>query len=479
MELIYTTLQSGLVSLASYLAAHVLLCLVPAFFVAGALSALVPQQSIIRFLGPNAPKWVAYPAAAGAGSLIAVCSCTVQPLFAGIYSKGAGLGPGITFMFFAPAANILALAYTGVALGADFAIARVVLSLCFGIGIGMIMALLFHRDDAARLANAAAFTGGEGISRRTVIFLIALIALLIAGTLKLDFLTARLATFDLTLPAALSAQELLDRLLPVDAIKGNEGLSLQGVALIVMLALIGATALRGLGKVDEGFNRLTKLTLGLIAATLIFATLGMQATGDGLRIAVIGRTLAVAALLALLVPLARRFDAWDMQQWLWETWRFVLQIFPLLIVGVFLVGVIRVFIHPEWIQAIAGANTVMGNLAGVVFGVFMYFPTLVEVPIAKMFLSLGMHPGPLIAYLMADPELSLQSILITSTIIGKLKAWTYVGFVALFSTVSGLAYGAWVDGVPIAGIALTIAVFVGILITALYIIDKHQAPTAA
>jgi uncharacterized membrane protein YraQ (UPF0718 family) len=102
-----------------------------------------------------------------------------------------------------------------------------------------------------------------------------------------------------------------------------------------------------------------------------------------------------------------------MQQWLWETWRFVKMIFPLLVVGVFLVGVIRVFIQPEWIQLVAGSNTVLANLAGVVFGVFMYFPTLVEVPIAKMFLSLGMHPGPLIAYLMADPELSLQSILIT------------------------------------------------------------------
>ncbi len=478
MELLYATLQSGVASLASYLAAHVLLCLVPAFFVAGALAALVPQQSVIRFLGPDAPKWVAYPAAAGAGSLLAVCSCTVQPLFAGIYSKGAGLGPGITFLFFAPAANILALSYTGVALGADFAIARVVLSLCFGIGIGMIMALLFHRDDAARLANAAAFAGGEGISRRTVAFLVALIALLIGGTLKLDFLTAKLATFDIALPAALSAQALLDRLVPVDAIKGNEGLSLQGVVLIVMLALIGATALRGLGKVDEGFNRLTAVCVALIAATLIFAALGMQAAGDGLQIAITGRTLTVAALLALLVPLARRFDAWDIQQWLWETWRFVRQIFPLLVVGVFLVGVIRVFIHPEWIQAIAGANTLQGNLAGVIFGVFMYFPTLVEVPIAKMFLSLGMHPGPLIAYLMADPELSLQSILITTTIIGKLKTWTYVGFVALFATASGLAYGAWVDGQAIVMIALAIAAFIGVLITALHFIDKHQAPTA-
>jgi len=479
MELLYATLQSGLASLASYLAAHVLLCLVPAFFVAGALSALLPQQSVIRFLGPDAPKWVAYPAAAGAGSLLAVCSCTVQPLFAGIYSKGAGLGPGITFLFFAPAANILALSYTGVALGADFAIARVVLSLCFGIGIGMIMALLFHRDDAARLANAEAFAGEEGINRRTVIFLIALIALLIGGTLKLDFLTTRLVTLDFTLPAAPAAQAVLDRLVPVNTIKGDEGLSLQGVMLITLLALIGATALHGLGKVDEGFNRLTKVTLGLIAATLVFAAIGMQVTGNGLRFSISGRALAVAALLALLVPLARRFDAWDIQQWLWETWRFVCQIFPLLIVGVFLVGVIRVFIRPEWIQAIAGSNTLLGNLSGVVFGIFMYFPTLVEVPIAKMFLSLGMHPGPLIAYLMADPELSLQSILITSAIIGKLKAWTYVGFVALFSTASGLAYGACVDGEPIVMIALAITAFVGILIGAMYYVGRRQAPAAA
>ena len=304
MELFYAALQSGLASLASYLAAHVLLCLVPAFFVAGALSALVPQQSIVRFLGPDAPKWIAYPAAAGAGSLLAVCSCTVQPLFAGIYSKGAGLGPAITFLFFAPAANILALSYTGVALGADFAIARVVLSLSFGIGIGMIMALLFRSDDATRLANAAPFVGGEGISSNSVIFLLTLIALLIAGTLKIDVLTTQLTTFDFALPAALPAQQLLDRLLPVDAIKGDEGLSLQGVMLIALLMLIGATALRGLGKVDEGFNRLTKLSLGLIVATLIFAALGIQATADGIIVAITGRSIAVAAITFLTVSVS-------------------------------------------------------------------------------------------------------------------------------------------------------------------------------
>ena len=474
MDLVIAALQSGLASLASYLAAHVLLCLVPAFFIAGALSALVPQQSIIRFLGPGASKWVSYPAAAGAGSLLAVCSCTVQPLFAGIYSKGAGLGPAVTFLFFAPAANILALSYTGVALGADFAIARIVLALCFGIGIGLLMALLFHREDTARTDAIGAFAAGEGIPRRNLLFLAVLVALLIAGTLKVDWLAEPLSSTVLPWAGAASAQGLLDAVVPVNEIKGEEGLSLQGLSLIGLLLAMGVAAWRGLGRVDAGFNRLTWLALALTVATLAFAALGVRSSESGLSITVTGRTVAVVLLSLSIIPLARRFDAWDIQQWLWETWRFIMLIFPLLVVGVFLVGVVRSFIQPEWIRFIAGSNTLLANLAGVVFGVFMYFPTLVEVPIAKMFLSLGMHPGPLIAYLMADPELSLQSILITSAIIGKLKAWTYVGLVALFSTAAGLTYGAWIDGTPLAILALVIGGFIATLMVLVHFIERSR-----
>lgn len=474
MDWVMTAFQGGLASLASYLAAHVLLCLVPAFFIAGGLSALVPQQSIIRYLGPDAPKWMSYPAAAGAGSLLAVCSCTVQPLFAGIYKKGAGLGPAITFLFFAPAANILALSYTGVALGADFAIARILLALSFGIGIGMIMAVLFRESDVARLADSLTFAAGESISGKVLFFLGTLVALLIAGTLKLDFL--KIIVFSSSVPCrgASEVQQVLDRWVPVNEATGAEGLSLQGALLIGLLVVIGATAWRGLGKVDEGFNRLTPVTLGLVVATLVFAAMGVQVTPSGISLTVTGRSLAVIVTTLALLPQARRFEAWDVQQWLWETWRFVKMIFPLLIVGVFLVGVIRVFIQPEWIQAIAGANTLLANLAGVVFGVFMYFPTLVEVPIAKMFLSLGMHPGPLIAYLMADPELSLQSILITSAIIGKLRAWTYVGLVAIFSTLAGLTYGAWADGTSALTLGIAVAGFILMLSATLHLIEARR-----
>jgi hypothetical protein len=169
----------------------------------------------------------------------------------------------------------------------------------------------------------------------------------------------------------------------------------------------------------------------------------------------------------------------ETREFLWESWRFVKQIFPLLVVGVFAVGIIRELIKPEWIEAIAGSNTILGNFVGVIFGVFMYFPTLVEVPIAQMFLSLGMHRGPLLAYLISDPELSLQSILITAAIIGRTKAWTYVGWVALFSTLAGLMYGAWVDGTSLGLLTIYLLALIALLGVAMGLVGRNQQKTAS
>ena len=166
-------LNSGLGSLAAYLAAHVLLCLLPAFYIAGAMTALIPKETVTRYLGRNTPKFISYPAAAAAGFLLAVCSCTVIPLFAGIYKKGAGLGPAITFLFVAPAVNILALSYTGTVIGMDLAIARLVLSLTFGIGVGIIMALIFHKEDTEHdKATDAMFAGQAAMRSSAIIFLL-------------------------------------------------------------------------------------------------------------------------------------------------------------------------------------------------------------------------------------------------------------------------------------------------------------------
>ncbi len=470
-------IQGGLGNLAAYLAAHVLLCLLPAFFIAGGMTALIPKEAITRFLGRKAPKFVSYPAAALAGSVLAVCSCTIVPLFAGIHKKGAGLGPAITFLFFAPAANILALAYTGVAIGVDLAFARLILSLVFGIGIGMIMALIFYRSDAKHDEDTEdPFNKKQMMRRSMVIFLLILIALLIAGTLKVDLLTSTYASFSLPVSGVDRFQDWLFQLVPFDAAKGEEGITAQGVFLITLLLLIGLTAWLGFEKIYDGFNVWVWISLALVGLTLIVAAVRIVPQVNGMQIEVTGRMVTVTLLLGLLTWMVRtRFTGDDLRDWLWESWRFVKQIFPLLIVGVFIVGIIRQLIRPEWVETLAGSNTIAGNLVGVIFGVFMYFPTLVEVPIAQMFLSLGMHRGPLLAYLMADPELSLQSILIISAIIGRTKAWTYVGWVALFSTLAGFTYGSWIDGTSIWVITAFLVSFITLLGLFLWAVSRRNA----
>lgn len=446
MESIAKLLYGGASSLASYLAAHVLLCLLPAFFIAGAMVALIPKASITRWLGRNTPRYISYPVAAAAGSLIAVCSCTIVPLFAGVYRKGAGIGPAMTFLFFAPAGNILALAYTGSVLGLEFAAARFLLCLVFGIGIGLIMALIFASDDAQHDKQTdALFAEKAVIGRSATGVLLALIALLIAGTLKVSLLSEVWWAFTLPLSFAEAWQAQLFAWIPFDATKGEEGVSLQGSVLIGLLVAIGITAWKGIENIIEGPNIWTWVSIGLTALTLLFATLKLTPQENGLNVAFTGRAVAESLSLVAAVMFARKLTAEDWQAWMWESWRFVKQIFLLLIAGVFVVGMVRTVIQPEWIQALAGQNDLQGNAIAVFFGVFMYFPTLVEVPVAKMFLDLGMHPGPLLAYLMADPELSLQSILMISAVIGRSKAFTYVGWVAIFSIIAGLLFGSWVD----------------------------------
>jgi uncharacterized membrane protein YraQ (UPF0718 family) len=220
--------------------------------------------------------------------------------------------------------------------------------------------------------------------------------------------------------------------------------------------------------VDGGLNRWARAALGLIALTLLAAAIRVVPGADTVSIELPGKFFGVAGTLAAIALLAgTRLTGDELQQWLWEAWRFVRQIFPILVVGVFVVGMARASVRPEWIEAVAGANTVYANVAGVAFGIVMYFPTLVEVPVAKMFLSLGMHPGPLMAYLMADPELSLQSILMTIAIIGRAKTFTYVALVALFSTLAGLAFGAWVDGTSAWLLGGFVATFVALIAVAL------------
>ena len=210
MDYFLHLMGGGAGNLAAYLAAHVLLCLLPAFFIAGAMAALIPKASITRWLGRSTPAHVSYPAAAAAGSLLAVCSCTIVPLFAGIYRKGAGIGPAITFLFFAPAGNIMALAYTGSILGPEFAAARLLLCLLFGSGIGLLMAMLFWKADASHDAQTdTLFAEQASVGPAAIGLLLSLVAVLIAGTLKLWPLTETFASVHLPLTWAADWQATL------------------------------------------------------------------------------------------------------------------------------------------------------------------------------------------------------------------------------------------------------------------------------
>jgi len=249
---------------------------------------------------------------------------------------------------------------------------------------------------------------------------------------------------------------------------------------IALLGLIGVTAWFGLNTIDDGFSGWSWAALGLIAVTLLAAALKFTPAVDGLVVGITGRFIGEVLIVGSVALVAWKWlDEYEVREWLWESWRFVKQIFPLLIVGVFVAGMVRVLIPRSLIETLAGKNTLLANLVGVIFGVFMYFPTLVEVPIANMFLGLGMHRGPLLAYLMADPELSVQSILITAKVIGKGKTWVYVGLVTIFSTLAGLIYGAWVDGTSLWLILCYLLAVVALLAVALWVVGRLERRSEA
>lgn len=433
LDFILTAIWGGWTNLLDYLAAHVLLCLVPAFIIAGYMSAMIPPEVITRYLGPRAPRHVSYPAATIGGFVLAVCSCTILPLFAGIWKRGAGLGPAITFLFVGPAVNILAIAYTGAAIGLDIALARIVLSIIFGITIGLLMAWFFRKEETDREARLAA----EGIFDRQVsvkpavwVVFALLVAVLIAGTLQVALLTR--TWFAIKLPV-----EIPNR---IASSLSKLNLAPQGALLILLLLLLTPIAYLGFKDILVRFNRWTYASIFLVAATILVAA--PVITEGSLQIGITGRFVGILGLIVLIgMVVVRSFEPDEIAGWMWETWRFVKQIFPLLILGVFIAGALRAIIPPDLVQNLTGENTLFANFIAVAFGVVMYFPTLVEVPIARMFLDLGMNPGPLLAYLLADPELSIQSILVTNSILGRRKTGAYVVLVAIFSIIAGYTFG--------------------------------------
>ncbi len=385
-----------------YAREHVILCLLPAFWIAGGIAAFVSQAAVMRYLGPKASKPMAYGMGSISGTILAVCSCTVLPLFAGIYRMGAGLGPATAFLYSGPAINALAIILTAKVLGAELGLARAVGAIVFSVVIGLLMARIFRKEDKRNAAKAAEMPVPEAARPlwQTAAFFATMVGLLVFANWGTSGETGFFAA--------------------VHALKWW----LTG-ALTVALGLM-------LWQWFHLEGRKLLLVGGLIA-------LAGGVTGGNPNAAML------VGVLGLVWLTAGRSD--EMGEWFEQTWSYTKMIMPLLLGGVLVAGLLlgrpehEGLVPNEWVQQLVGGNGIGANLFASVAGAFMYFATLTEVPILQGLLGSGMGSGPALALLLAGPALSLPNMLVINTILGPKKTGAYVLLVVIFATASGLLYG--------------------------------------
>jgi uncharacterized membrane protein YraQ (UPF0718 family) len=386
-----------------YAREHVLLCLVPAFFIAGAIGVFVSQASVMKYLGAKANKVLAYGVASVSGTVLAVCSCTVLPLFAGIYKMGAGIGPATAFLYSGPAINVLAIVLTARILGLEMGIARAVGAIGFSVIIGLIMHLIFRKEEAQKAAAQMAVPEPQGVRPlwQTILYFASMIGILVFANWGKPLEQHGLWY------AIYGAKWIITSLLSI-------GFAL---ALIFILRL--------------SWLKVTFAALPTIAAAIVFR-------GEPLVAFTVG-SLGLAVITAT--------DKGESGDWLSQTWGFIKQITPLLFFGVLAAGFFlgRVghegIIPSNWISSLVGGNSIGANFFASIVGAFMYFATLTEVPILQGLMANGMGKGPGLALLLAGPALSIQSMLVLNTIMGWKKTVTYVTLVVVMATVTGLIYG--------------------------------------
>jgi len=338
-----TSILSAFDLLHDYAEKHVLTCLVPALFIAGAISVFVKKEAVLKYLGHKSKKIVAYSIASVSGAILAVCSCTILPLFAGIRKRGAGLGPAITFLFAGPAINVAAIFLTASVLGYKIGLARAIAAISLSIIVGLTMAFIFREK----------FEQG--------------------------------------------------------------GLILQE------------------SKETQMSKKLLFLFFGLMMGILVI---------NGLQINLLYKyilMLSFAILTVLLVVF--KFHKETTKEWLQETWSFSKMLLPLLFIGIFIAGFIMPLLPETLIQSLVGSNNLFGNLVASIFGAFMYFSTLTEVPILQALIAKGMASGPALALLLAGPSLSLPSMLVIRKVLGTKKTVVYVSLVIIYSTIAGSIFG--------------------------------------
>ncbi len=393
--------------LQEYAREHVLLCLVPAFFIAGAIAVFVSQASVVKYLGGKAKKIVAYGVGAVSGAILAVCSCTILPLFAGIYKRGAGLGPAIAFLYSGPAINILAIILTGRILGIQFGVARAVGAVTFAIVIGGVMQFLFREEEAEKQAAAMAALlpeDAKSIWKTAIPVALMILVLVFANWGKPGSLSLEMASGE-TIVAA-RAGETADDLL---------------------VKLADSEQVTAISKVE-----IESLTYAPSTYTSIYQS----------RFYVAG-----VFLILLVILMSLWYTRGEWKEWGGSAWTYAKLILPYLFGGVLIAGFLlgrpghTALIPAEWIANAVGGNSWLSNLVASLAGALMYFATLTELPILQGLMGSGMGNGPALALLLAGPALSLPNMLVIRKILGTKKTLVYIALVVIAATLTGKIFG--------------------------------------
>lgn len=384
-----------------YAQEHVILCLLPAFVIAGAMAVYISQGSVMRFLGPQASKPVALSVASVSGTLLAVCSCTVLPLFGGIYRRGAGLGAAIAFLYSGPAINVMAVVVTAKILGAELGIARAVGAIVFAVVIGGIMHFIYRKEEAERGSGVSmGFDAGE--QERSTGVVTAFFAVMIGILVFANWADAESPVW-----------------MAVFAWKWHITSAL-AVLMAILLVL----------RWDWPLSRMIMLAAVVAVSALV--------APDAPELA-----FAVGTLGLMLLATTRESD----REWAEQTWDFTKQIAPLLLAGVFVAGLLlgrpghEGLIPSAWVSAAVGDNSLTSTVLASVLGALMYFSTLTEVPIVQGLIGAGMGKGPALALLLAGPALSLPNMLVIRSILGTRKTAVYCSLVVVMATATGFIYG--------------------------------------
>jgi len=387
-----------------YAREHVILCLIPAFFIAGAIATFVSQTSVMKYLGARAKKVLAYGVASVSGTILAVCSCTVLPLFAGIYRMGAGLGPACAFLYAGPAINVLAIVLTARVLGLELGIARAIGAVLFSIIIGLIMHFIYRKEETEKV-NAQLAVPEPEVSRplwQNILYFGAMVAILIFANWGKPHETTG---FWYTVYAS------------------------RWIITSIASILFGVMLVRWFG------IKWWKV-LGVGIVTAILAILFPHEPLIPFGMAVIGLSWFTVT------------DTGEAGEWFSQSWGFARQIFPLLLFGVLAAGLLlgrpgqEGLIPSTWISDSVGGNSLGANLFASVAGAFMYFATLTEIPILQGLIANGMGKGPALSLLLAGPALSLPNMLVIRSVMGTKKTIVFVLLVIIMATISGIIYGA-------------------------------------